>query len=107
MKSKPRDRLPSTAGNEACGQTPSCGKPSEGSTERPTTAAEETTLNIHVNGEPTETRARTVTDVVAGLTAAHRGVAVAVNGEVVSRAEWPRALREGDRVEVLTANPGG
>ena len=37
-----------------------------------------------------------------------RGVAVAVNGEVVPRTEWTAtALRTDDRVEVLTAVGGG
>ena len=43
-----------------------------------------------------------------GLPAGGRGVAVAVGGEVVPRAEWPsRELRADDRVEVLTAMQGG
>lgn len=37
-----------------------------------------------------------------------RGVAVAVNGEVVPRAAWARTpVGSGDRVEVLTASQGG
>jgi sulfur carrier protein len=37
-----------------------------------------------------------------------RGVAVAVNGEVVPRSTWVhRALHDGDRVEILTAVQGG
>ncbi|WP_329111082.1 sulfur carrier protein ThiS [Micromonospora sp. NBC_01699] len=50
----------------------------------------------------------TVADLVATVTGQGRGVAVAVNGEVVPRAGWPAAvLRSGDRVEVLTAAQGG
>lgn len=42
------------------------------------------------------------------VTALPRGVAVAVNGEVVPRAGWPdTVLCAGDRVEVLTAAQGG
>ncbi|GGK92682.1 sulfur carrier protein ThiS [Mangrovihabitans endophyticus] len=49
-----------------------------------------------------------VADLVATLTEARRGVAVAVNGEVVPRSAWAAAgLRDGDRVEVLTAAQGG
>jgi sulfur carrier protein len=52
-------------------------------------------------GEPT------VAALVAALTPARRGVAVAVNGEVVPRSTWPdRNLSDGDRVEVLTAAQG-
>jgi sulfur carrier protein len=37
-----------------------------------------------------------------------RGVAVAVDGEVVPRGEWgARQLHDGARVEVLTAMQGG
>jgi sulfur carrier protein len=36
-----------------------------------------------------------------------RGVAVAVDAEVVPRGEWGRRLDEGARIEVLTAMQGG
>ena len=37
-----------------------------------------------------------------------RGVAVAVNGEVIPRGEWSAtSLADGDKVEVLTAVAGG
>ncbi|GIG89642.1 sulfur carrier protein ThiS [Plantactinospora endophytica] len=50
----------------------------------------------------------TVAELVQRFVDAHRGVAVAVNGEVVPRGGWPaRLLRDGDRVEVLTAAQGG
>ncbi len=43
-----------------------------------------------------------------GLEADARGVAVAVDGEVIPRASWQSfALSEGARVEVLTAMQGG
>lgn len=49
-----------------------------------------------------------VADAVSALTTADRGVAVALNGEVVPRTEWQSTrLREGDRLEVLTAKQGG
>ncbi len=43
----------------------------------------------------------------ASAAASGRGIAVAVNGEVVPRSEWHRPLRDGDAVEVLTATQGG
>jgi sulfur carrier protein len=50
----------------------------------------------------------TVAQAVAAVTEQARGVAVAVNGEVVPRASWAQTpLRAGDRVEVLTATQGG
>jgi sulfur carrier protein len=43
-----------------------------------------------------------------GLEPGARGVAVAVDGEVVPRSEWDsRELSEGSRVEVLSAMQGG
>ncbi|MEV4480805.1 sulfur carrier protein ThiS [Micromonospora coxensis] len=50
----------------------------------------------------------TVADVVRQVTEQQRGLAVAVNGEVVPRTGWPATvLRDGDRVEVLSAAQGG
>jgi sulfur carrier protein len=68
-------------------------------------------VNVTVNGEPRELResARVADAVaVAGAEAAGRGVAVAVDGEVVPRGEWDGfELRDGQRVEVLRAVQGG
>jgi sulfur carrier protein len=66
---------------------------------------------VTVNGQPRELPAgTTVAGVVAALPGAPegRGVAVALDGEVVPRGEWPRAeLAEGARVEVVVAVQGG
>ena len=66
---------------------------------------------IRVNGEPSAVRpGETVAAMLAGLGVADpgRGVAVAVNGEVVPRGEWDvHELADGARVEVLTAMQGG
>jgi sulfur carrier protein len=44
----------------------------------------------------------------AGVAETCRGVAVAVDGEVVPRGEWARTeVREGQRVEVVHAVQGG
>jgi sulfur carrier protein len=66
-------------------------------------------MHLTINGQAREvTGEATVARLVAELTAAERGVAVAVNGEVVPRSTWAAAgLRDGDRVEVLTAAQGG
>jgi sulfur carrier protein len=49
-----------------------------------------------------------VAALVARLTEARRGVAVAVNGTVVPRSTWETSrLADGDAVEVLTATQGG
>jgi sulfur carrier protein len=65
---------------------------------------------IRVNGEPASlaedcTVARLLEQM--GVQAS-RGVAVAIDGEVVPRREWPeRWVTDGVRVEVLTAMQGG
>jgi len=66
-------------------------------------------MELTVNGLPKVVPAEvTVADVVAEVTDRSRGVAVAVNGEVVPRTDWLGArLRAGDRVEVLIAAQGG
>lgn len=66
---------------------------------------------IVLNGENSDVCAgETVAEVLArlDLSPAARGVAVAVDGEVVPRAEWESfVLGEHARVEVLTAMQGG
>ena len=66
-------------------------------------------MRLTVNGEMRDLPAGfSVAMLVARLTPAVRGVAVAVNGEVVPRSTWEAAdLTDGDRVEVLTAAQGG
>ncbi len=50
----------------------------------------------------------TLADVVGRLTQSPKGVAAAVNGEVVPRRAWPPTpLAERDEVEVVTAVQGG
>jgi sulfur carrier protein len=66
-------------------------------------------MKVTVNGEARELPAgATVASVVHALSAGPRGVAVAVDGEVVRRGEWEAvALSDGARVEVLGAIGGG
>ena len=69
------------------------------------------TLSVTINGDRRELPAgATVASVVESLPGAPegRGVAVAVEGEVVPRAQWgSTALREGAKVEVVVAVQGG
>lgn len=66
---------------------------------------------IVLNGKPREDGAGEVVSVLVeslGLPSPARGVAVAIDGEVVPRAVWEiRAIPDGARVEVLTAMQGG
>jgi sulfur carrier protein len=67
------------------------------------------TVRVTVNGEPREVPAgMTVEPLIATVTEFATGVAAAVNGEVVPRRSWAGTLlRDGDRVEVVTAVQGG
>jgi sulfur carrier protein len=65
---------------------------------------------IFVNGEPRERTGATIEELLAdlGVETRARGVAVAVDGEVVPRAEWgERRVTDGQRVEALSAMQGG
>jgi sulfur carrier protein len=68
-------------------------------------------MTIWVNGEDRElTAGATVADAVeaTGAPADGRGLAAAVDGEVVPRDRWrATALAEGQRVEVVQAVQGG
>ena len=68
-------------------------------------------MRVELNGElvtlPSEATVRTAID-ASGAEAGERGVAVAVDGEVVPRSEWDETtLSEGQKVEVLAAIQGG
>ena len=66
-------------------------------------------MRLTVNGQGFDAdRELSVEALVETLTSARRGVAVAVNGEVVPRSTWATVpLADGDSVEVLTATQGG
>jgi sulfur carrier protein len=66
-------------------------------------------MEIVINGSPHELPDATSLDrAVALISTSATGIAVAVNGDVVSRICWPKVkLTHGDEVEVLTAVQGG
>lgn len=66
-------------------------------------------MELTVNGTGrTLAGGSTVADLVRTVTEQERGLAIAVNGEVVPRGGWSATvLRDGDRVEVLSAAQGG
>jgi sulfur carrier protein len=66
-------------------------------------------MEIVINGTPHVVADETSLDrAVALISTAPRGIAAALNGEVVRRASWPwTRLAPGDEVEVLTAVQGG
>jgi len=66
-------------------------------------------VNVVLNGEPRSIPDEaTIATVLALLEAPDRGVAVAIDAEVVPRGEWEGVtLREGARIEVVQAVQGG
>jgi sulfur carrier protein len=65
---------------------------------------------VHLNGSDREVRAATVAALIEELAipGAPRGLAVALNGSLVPRSEWPaRALAPGDAIEIVRATRGG
>ena len=65
---------------------------------------------LRINGEEAEIDVGTVAELLAerGIDPTARFLAVAVNGAVVRRAEWPVALlSSGDRVEIVRPLQGG
>ncbi|MEW6583907.1 MAG: sulfur carrier protein ThiS [Actinomycetota bacterium] len=68
-------------------------------------------MRVIVNGVPRDLPGgATLADAASavGVAAGERGVAAAVDGEVVPRADWPgRVLQTGARVEVVRAAAGG
>lgn len=63
-----------------------------------------------VNGEACRLAAVTLAELVAtrDLPLGGKGVAVALNREVVPRAAWPQtALKDGDRIEIIRVVVGG
>ena len=67
-------------------------------------------MRVELNGKPTALPdgATVAAAIEASGAAARRGVAVAVDGEVVPRSEWDATrLHEGEKIEVLAAIQGG
>ena len=63
-------------------------------------------VRVRVNGAARELPSATTIEALVATDA--RGIAVAVNREVVPRARWPvTVLREGDEVELVRAMQGG
>ncbi len=67
------------------------------------------TVSVTVNGEQRDILAGTsVAQVITLVTGQDKGIAVAVNGEVLPRRHWTATLlADRDQVEVVTAVQGG
>ena len=65
---------------------------------------------IRVNGQDEPLSAPNLASLIAerGVSPGGRGIAVARNGELVPRAEWPATfLKPGDTIEIVLAKQGG
>lgn len=65
---------------------------------------------IRVNGQDEPLNAATLSALLneKAVDTGQKGIAVALNGEVVPRAAWPStALKAGDSVEIVRARQGG
>lgn len=73
-------------------------------------ATRPTQATIEVNGRSEPLAARTLTALLEerGIETGGRGVAVALNGAVIPRADWTDTrLNPGDAVEIVRAKQGG
>ncbi len=68
-------------------------------------------MELTINGEARNIEAANISQLLtAELEEGHtrRGIAVALNGQVVPRSQWDEArISKGDRVEIVRALPGG
>jgi sulfur carrier protein len=66
-------------------------------------------MNVSVNGDATTVDERaSIASVVAQVAPSPKGIAVAVNGDIVPRSRWDHTgLRDGDAIEILGAAQGG
>ncbi len=67
-------------------------------------------IEIELNGQRVKATTAVLRDALEslGYDPDRRGVAAAINGEIVPRSDWDRLLlRDGDRVEIVGAVQGG
>jgi sulfur carrier protein len=65
-------------------------------------------MRIDLNGRPAETTATTLAEALIDLGFGDRPVATALNGDFIAAGfRGETALRDGDRIEVLTPMQGG
>jgi sulfur carrier protein len=67
-----------------------------------------TNLAVHLNGEPRDTTARTLANLVSEAGYGDAKVATAINGEfVAARLRESTALNPGDHIEIVAPRQGG
>ena len=65
-------------------------------------------MRLKLNGESEEVKATTIAELMDELKAPPKGIAIALNGSVVRRAQHSSTpLSDGDEVEIIRAVQGG
>jgi len=65
-------------------------------------------MNVNVNGEQMNTQAMTIAELAQQMGLPDKGVAVAVNMQMVPRSDWNETpLQEGSEIIVIKAASGG
>lgn len=65
-------------------------------------------MKIIINSKETETSSQNLSELATELNLPAKGVAVAINNQLITRAEWPStSLKENDNVVVVKAACGG
>jgi len=65
-------------------------------------------MKIIINSKETETASQNLSELATELSLPAKGVAVAINNQLITRAEWPSTpLKENDNVVVVKAACGG
>ena len=65
-------------------------------------------MNIKINNKETEVEATSLQELATEISLPEKGVAVAVNNRMVTRADWNHtAINDGDNIVVIKAVCGG
>ena len=65
-------------------------------------------MNIKINNKETEVKAASLQELATEIALPEKGVAVAVNNRMVTRADWNHtAINDGDNIVVIKAVCGG
>ncbi len=65
-------------------------------------------MNIKINNKETEVKATSLQELATEIALPEKGVAVAVNNRMVTRADWNHtAINDGDNIVVIKAVCGG
>lgn len=65
-------------------------------------------MKININNKPSDTNAQNVAELIKELSMPDRGVAVAIDMQMVQRADWEETtLKENDNVTIIVAACGG